>query len=142
MDNSFELALEIAIKAHKGQKDKAGKPYILHVLRVTMTVDTIEEKIVALLHDVIEDSDMTSVELEKHGFPEEIVTAVNILSKSNNISYENYISLIKENSLARTVKIADLKDNMNINRLDIISENDKLRTKKYSKALEILISKT
>ena len=131
----------IATKAHAGQKDKAGAPYLLHVLRVMMTVEKMDEKIVALLHDVVEDSEVSIEELANERFPKKILKAVELLTKTEKKTYEDYIQEIKNNDLARVVKLADLKDNMNISRLKALTENDKLRIKKYRAAYKILNAK-
>lgn len=128
----------IATKAHAGQKDKAGAPYLLHVLRVMMSVEKMDERIVALLHDVVEDSETTIEELANEGFSKKILRAVELLTKTEHKTYEDYIQEIKRNELARVVKSADLKDNMNISRLKTLTENDKLRIKKYKAAYKFL----
>lgn len=138
MQQLFEKAMDIALKAHQGQTDKAGAPYLLHVLRVMMSMDKMDEKIVALLHDVVEDSEATIEDLAKAGFPVKILKAVELLTKTEQKLYEDYIQEIKKNDLARVVKLADLKDNMNISRLKALSENDKLRIKKYRAAFKLL----
>lgn len=132
----------IATKAHAGQKDKAGAPYLLHVLRVMLSVESMDEKIVALLHDVVEDSEMTLVGLAKEGFPKKILKAVELLTKTESKPYKDYIEEIKQNELARVVKVADLKDNMNITRLKKVTESDKLRIKKYKAAYNLLNSQS
>lgn len=131
----------IATNAHAGQKDKAGAPYLLHVIRVMMSVESMDEKIVALLHDVVEDSEMTLAGLAKEGFPKKILQAVELLTKTESKPYKDYVEEIKQNELARVVKLADLKDNMNISRLKALTENDKLRIKKYRAAFKILNTK-
>ncbi len=128
----------IATKVHAGQKDKAGAPYLLHVLRVMMSVEKMDERIVALLHDVVEDSETTIEELANEGFSKKILRAVELLTKTEHKTYEDYIQEIKRNELARVVKLADLKDNMNISRLKTLTENDKLRIKKYKAAYKFL----
>lgn len=140
MQQLFEKAIMIATKAHAGQKDKAGTPYLLHVLRVMLSVEKINEKIVALLHDVVEDSEVTFEELANEGFPKKILKAVELLTKTEKKTYEDYIQEIKNNDLARAVKLADLKDNMNITRLKKVTESDKLRIKKYKAAYNLLNS--
>lgn len=140
MQKHFEKAMSIAIKAHEGQKDKAGAPYLLHVLRVMLSLESMDEKIVALLHDVVEDSEMTLEGLEQKGFPKKILKAVELLTKTEKKPYEDYIQEIKNNDLARAVKLADLKDNMNITRLKKVTESDKLRIKKYKAAYNLLNS--
>ncbi|MCZ2392986.1 MAG: phosphohydrolase [Chitinophagales bacterium] len=141
MQQLFEKAMIIAIKAHAGQKDKAEAPYLLHVLRVMMSVEKMDEKIVALLHDVVEDSEITFEELAKEGFPKKILKAVDLLTKSESKLYEDYIQEIRRNELARMVKMADLKDNLNTSRLKALTESDKLRVKKYKSAYKFLNDK-
>lgn len=99
--NLYPLALEIATKAHKGQVDKAGVDYIKHPLKVASMVTSEKAKIVALLHDVIEDSEYTLEDLRNSDFIEEIVDAVSVLTKPKNMSYNDYLNRVKGNSLAR-----------------------------------------
>lgn len=134
----IEQAISIALKAHKGKLDKGGNPYILHPLRVMYCMDTPEEKIVALLHDVVEDSGFTIQQLKEKGFPEKVLKAVALLTKTENQEYENYISAIRKNPLATKVKLADLRDNMNLTRLKKITQEDKQRMKKYKGAYKLL----
>lgn len=138
MQQLYEKAMNIATRAHEGQKDKAGAPYLLHVLRVMMRVENMDEKIVALLHDVVEDSEITIEDLAKEGFSNKILIAVELLTKTENKPYEEYINEIKKNKLARVVKMADLEDNMNISRLKNLTERDILRLKKYEAAYKLL----
>ena len=138
MQKLLEKAIFIAISAHKGQVDKGGNLYILHPLRVMLAMENVEEQIVAMLHDVIEDSKITIKELEDNKFPKQILEAVALLTKKNDQPYEDYILAIKKNSLARKVKQADLKDNMNKNRLKKVTEADQLRIIKYKKAYKLL----
>ncbi|MDK9581052.1 HD domain-containing protein [Sneathia sanguinegens] len=115
--NKYELALKIATEAHKGQIDKAGIPYINHPLTVASLVDTEEEKIVALLHDTIEDTNITEQDLLNYGFSNKIVEAVKLLTHNKNVPYMDYVAKIKDNELARKVKIADLTHNSDLSRL-------------------------
>ena len=135
----LEKAIYIALVAHKGQKDKGGFAYILHPLRIMNLMETTEEKIVALLHDVVEDSDITIQYLAENGYPDKILTAIKILTKKENQPYFDYILAIKRNRLASKIKKADLKDNMNKSRLKIITENDMARLKKYKIAYKMLL---
>ncbi|GGH60319.1 hypothetical protein GCM10008014_34740 [Paenibacillus silvae] len=105
----IELAISIALEAHKGQLDKGGNPYILHPLAVMNRVETIEEKIVAVLHDVIEDTEVTIEQLRELGFSEEIVKAIGLLTRSEEDSYEQFIEKTTTNRMARNVKIADIQ---------------------------------
>ena len=135
----LEQAIYIALQAHKGKADKGGSPYILHPLRLMLVMETTEEKIVAVLHDVIEDSSFTIQQLKQEGFSKKVLDAVSLLTKTENQNYENYISVIKKNPLATKVKLADLKDNMDISRLKKIVEEDLIRIKKYKSAVKQLI---
>lgn len=138
--SNLEKAIQIATAAHEGQTDKGGKPYILHPLRVMMQMDSEAAMIVAVLHDVIEDSEYTFDNLEAFGFSNEIITAVKYLTKQKREPYETYLQQIKSNPLARQVKLADLKDNMNLQRLQNITSKDVERQEKYAKAVQILAS--
>lgn len=130
-------ALVISMKAHKGQKDKAGKKYIFHPIKVAMLSKRYKTKIVALLHDVIEDSEVTIEDLSKH-FDEDIVLAVDCITKKKGQDYQEYLNIVKNNELSRKVKIADLTHNSNLNRLEKITEKDRMRKEKYLKAIEFL----
>ena len=134
----LELALSIATEAHRGQFDKAGIDYIEHPIYVASQVDTEEEKAVALLHDVIEDSPVSAEELLQAGLPETVVTAVQVLTKKKEQDYQTYLETVKKNSLARVVKLADLKQNSDLSRLSSITEKDRERLKKYKKAIDFL----
>lgn len=140
MQQLLEKAISIALLAHKGQMDKGGCPYILHPLRVMSAMETTEEQIVAVLHDVVEDSIITIQDLKEEKFSTEILKAVDLLTRKESQLYEYYILAIKNNPLANKVKQADLKDNMDKNRMANITEKDKLRLKKYRKAYKMLIN--
>lgn len=139
MQQLLENAILIAIHAHLGKVDKGGCPYILHPLRVMINMETIEEKIVAVLHDVIEDSNKSIQSLRDSDFPEEILTALSLLTKQENQDYEDYIFSIKKNELATKVKIADLLDNMNMKRIQDPTYVDIERFRKYQIAYNKLI---
>ena len=134
----FDLALSIAKKAHKGQYDKAGVDYIEHPLFVASLVDTQEEKAVALLHDVLEDSPYTAEKLILAGLPETVVSAVQILTKKKGQAYQQYLELVKSSPIARRVKLADLKHNSDLSRLATVTEKDLERLEKYKKAIDYL----
>lgn len=134
----FDLALSIAKKAHKGQYDKAGVNYIEHPLFVASLVDTQEEKAVALLHDVLEDSPYTAEELVLAGLPETVVSAVQTLTNKKGQDYQQYLELVKSSPIARRVKLADLKHNSDLSRLATITEKDRERLEKYKKAIDYL----
>ena len=133
-----ELAFEIAKAAHAGQTDKAGLDYILHPLQVAAEMTTDEEKAVALLHDIIEDTDVTANELLAKGLPDNVVEAVKALTKKHNQNYAAYLAGVKKNRLATAVKLADLKHNSDLSRLEKITQKDRERAEKYRKAIEYL----
>ncbi|VKU01942.1 metal dependent phosphohydrolase, HD region [Streptococcus pneumoniae] len=134
----IDIALAIAKKAHAGQVDKAGVDYIQHPLYVASQVNTEQEKAVALLHDVIEDSDITAADLFASGLSNEVVTAVQILTKKKGQSYQEYLGKVKSNNLARVVKLADLKHNSDLSRLKSVTNTDYERVKKYKNAIYCL----
>ena len=136
--SKYELALKIATDAHKGQVDKAGVEYINHPLKVASLVYNEKEKIVALLHDTIEDTYITEQHLIDYGFSNEIIEPVKVLTHSKDVPYMDYIQKIKGNKLARKVKIADLTHNSDLTRLKNITEKDRKRCEKYKKALMYL----
>lgn len=137
--STLQRAIEIATEAHKGQFDKAGKEYIGHPLRVMEMGNTEDEKIVGVLHDVIEDTDWTFEKLAEEGFSKEIVSALRCVTKlSENENYDDFIERVKKNPLAVAVKINDLTDNMDIRRLPYLSDKDVKRLKKYLKAYKRL----
>ena len=135
--DSTKLAMKIAYNAHHGQSDKSGIPYILHPIHVAEQMETEEECIVALLHDVVEDSNITFEELQKY-FSTNVIDAIKLLTHDDEVDYMEYIQQLKSNPIARNVKIADLKHNSDITRLSTITEKDLERTDKYHKALEYL----
>lgn len=134
------LAITIATLAHKGQKDKGGNPYILHPQAVADMVETDTLKAIAYLHDVVEDADVTIEELTDMGVNARITIAVRILTKSKDMSYEDYLKTVKRNADARLVKIADLKHNMQISRIPNPTNEDFKRIEKYREALNFLES--
>ena len=134
----LDIALDIATKAHKGQFDKAGAPYIFHPIRVANRCLTDEEKIVALLHDVIEDSNITSSDLLSYGFPRTIVEAILSVTRNEDESYEDFVKRARLNPIGRQVKIHDLEDNLDITRLAQVTENDIARLNKYISAYRYL----
>ena len=137
--STLERAIEIATEAHKGQVDKAGNEYIGHPLRVMEMGKTLEEKIVGVLHDVVEDTDWTFERLEAEGFAPEVIAALRCVTKtSENENYDDFIGRVKKNPLATAVKINDLMDNMDIRRLPYLSDKDVKRLKKYLKAYKRL----
>ena len=137
--STLERAIQIATEAHKGQLDKAGRDYIGHPLRVMKMGKTEDEKIVGVLHDVIEDTGWTFEMLEAEGFSREVIEALRCVTKlSENENYDDFIERVRKNPLAVAVKINDLTDNMDIRRLPYLSDKDVKRLKKYLKAYKKL----
>lgn len=136
----IELALHRALKAYGGKVDKAGKPYILHPLRLAARLDDQISQSVALLHDVIEDSDTTEDDLREDGFPESVISAVVALTRRKGESYEAFIDRVRVHPLARKIKLLDIEDNMNLLRLNAVTENDLQRIAKYHRAWKRLDS--
>jgi len=135
---NLERAIEIAVAAHKGQVDKAGSPYILHPLRIMFSLKSEEEKIVGILHDVVEDSDWSFEDLKKEGFSENVIGGLKSVTKFEGEDYDAFIKRAYSDPIGRNVKIADVTDNLDIKRIDEISERDFERLKKYRRALKFL----
>ena len=134
----LEKAIVLAAKAHSGQLDKAGEPYILHPLRVMLSVSSMEERIVAVLHDVVEDAQVTLKDIRAEGFDETIVDALDSVTKRSGESYEAFILRAAANPIGYRVKIADLEDNSNISRIAKPTERDYRRVEKYRCAMKTL----
>jgi (p)ppGpp synthase/HD superfamily hydrolase len=135
--SKLEQAIQLATKLHAGQVDKAGKDYITHPLRVMNSVEGETEKIAAVLHDTLEDTSITFEELENL-FGHAVAATVRTLSKLENEDYFDFINRVKQNPVAVKVKIADIKDNMDLSRLKTITDRDLERLEKYQKALSLL----
>ena len=135
-----EKAYKIAKKAHLGQVDKAGEDYIKHPEKVASFVKTDEEKAVAYLHDVIEDTELTLEDLYEYGFSKEVLEAVDIITKKRGENYQSYLNSVKKNKLARAVKLADLRHNSDLTRFTEVTEKDIKRKEKYQKAIDFLNS--
>lgn len=129
-------AIQIATRAHAGQVDKAGEPYIFHPLRVMMAGSNEVECICGVLHDTIEDSDITLESLRKEGFSDEVLEVLDCLTKRDDENYDEFITRILTNKIACIVKLADLHDNMDLTRIKNSTEQDKARMEKYCKAAE------
>ncbi|PAU66561.1 GTP pyrophosphokinase [Pseudomonas sp. PIC25] len=140
--SNIDKALEISCKTHSGQIDKGGEPYILHPLRLMLKFQDEESRIVAVLHDAIEDGEITTQHLEQAGFSEKIILAIECLTKKTGESYDDFLSRIIDNDLARRIKIEDIKDNLDITRLKTIDNKDLDRIKKYHNALARLQKST
>ena len=141
MKNLLSKAITLAIKAHEGQVDKSEMPYVGHIMRVMAAGRTEDEKIVGVLHDVVEDTHWTFEALLAEGFPPHIVDAVRCVTKlSDNEPYDEFIERVKTNPLAVAVKINDLTDNMDVRRYKELTDWDVKRLRKYLKAYQALTS--
>ena len=137
---SLEDAIVLASQAHAGQVDKTGQPYILHPLRVMLRLGDPAARIVAMLHDVVEDTDITLDDLRRGGYPAEVVEAVDLVTRREGESYEAFIERLAPHPIARLVKLADLEDNMDTSRLPGITEKTRERLEHYRRAYERLTS--
>lgn len=135
----LEKAIAIAVEAHRGQIDKAGKPYILHPMRVMLAGTSENEMICGILHDVIEDTPVSIEMLTAEGFSDTVLDALQLLTHDRSVPYEEYIQLITGNPLAIQVKLYDLHDNLNRERLGILTLEDEYRMQKYKKSQEYLL---
>lgn len=138
LEEQLEEAIKLASSKHYGQRDKSNKPYIFHLLYVMNNLDDLKAKIVGVLHDILEDTDITRNDLLNCGFSEEIIHSVEVLTKSKNQEYMEYIEKIKGDNVARKVKLIDLKHNMDLTRLSEISDKDLKRNIKYLEAYKSL----
>ena len=131
-------ALKLCFEAHKAQLDKSGMPYVFHPFHLAEQMDSEETTAVALLHDVVEDTSYTIEDLKNMGFSEKILEAVSLMTHEEGMEYMDYVKKIKNNEIARKVKLADLKHNSDLSRLDKVDEKALKRREKYLKAIEIL----
>lgn len=136
---TLEKAIAIAAKAHEGQTDKGGVAYIMHPLKLMMVMDTEDERITAILHDVVEDSSITIEDLKTEGFSEPVLEAITLLTREKKASYQKYIEAIAENALATKVKMADLSHNMDITRIPEATLKDFKQREQYEKYQQYLI---
>lgn len=135
----LEKAIRLALDAHAGQSDRLNHPYILHPLHVMLQMDTEEEMMAAVLHDVVEDTDTTLEDLQAQGFPPTVLQAVRLLTHDKeNVPYEAYVRALKPNPTARKIKLADLEHNMDVRRLDGVQERDLARLQRYRQAWDLL----
>ena len=137
--STLERAIEIAAKAHAGKKDKAGAPYILHPLRVMLKLSSEEEQITAVLHDVIEDSDLRLDDIRREGFSRTIVAAIDSVTMRKGETYNQFIVRAAANPIGRRVKLADLEDNCDLSRLASPTRQDQDRMIKYRRAIELIM---
>jgi len=131
-------ALALCFEAHKDQKDKSGLPYVFHPFHLAEQMEDEDTTIVALLHDVIEDTEYTIEDLQKAGFTQNVISAIALMTHNPQMPYMEYVRAIKSNPIARAVKLADLRHNSDMTRLDIITQRDEERAQKYLDAIVIL----
>jgi (p)ppGpp synthase/HD superfamily hydrolase len=130
---TLEDAILLAAQAHRGQADRNGQPYVLHALRVMFRLEAEHERMAGVLHDVVEDTPNTLADLRALGYPEEVVAAVDCLTRRPDETYEAYIARAAANPIARRVKLADLEDNLDLRRLSTLTDHDLERLKRYLK---------
>lgn len=130
---TLEDAILLAAQAHHGQTDRNGQPYVLHALRVMFRLESEHERMAGVLHDVVEDTPYTLADLRAMGYPEEVVAAVNCLTRRPDETYEASIARAAANPIARRVKLADLEDNLDLRRLSAVTEQDRERLHRYLK---------
>lgn len=136
--NLTKKAMKIAFEAHKEQVDKTGVPYIYHPIHLAEQMDDEASICVALMHDVVEDTDTTFEDLEKEGFTKEIIDALRLLTHDDSVPYLDYVKEIKQNPIATKVKLADLNHNSDLSRLDSVDVKAMERLEKYKKSIAIL----
>ena len=137
---TLEQAISLAAKQHEGQVDKANAPYILHPLRVMLNVPTIEHKIVAVLHDILEDTETTIEDLYQFGFQQHIIDAIVALTKKQGETRLEAAQRARQNPIARVVKLADINDNMDLSRISSPTSKDFERLNEYQQVRDILLS--
>ena len=136
-DNT-KKAMKLMYEKHKDQYDKSGLPYVHHPLHLADQMEDETTTIVALLHDVVEDTDTTFEELERQGFGKQVIDALKLLTHDKETDYFEYVERLSTNPIARKVKLADLTHNMDITRLDTVTEKDLVRQEKYQKCFQFL----
>lgn len=133
-------ALKLCFEAHRDQIDKSGMPYVFHPFHLAEQMDTEESTIVALLHDIVEDTDYTLQDLKALGFPSNVIDALALMTHDPKVPYMEYVKSISANPLATKVKLADLRHNSDLSRLNSVDETALSRVKKYAAAIELLES--
>lgn len=131
-------AMNLMFELHKDQKEKSGVAYVFHPWHVAENMDDENSTIVALLHDSVEDTDVTLDDLRNEGFPDEVIEAIALMTHTDGVSYMDYVKGLAHNPIAKKVKLSDLKHNSDITRLNQITEKDLQRVEKYKKAIEYL----
>lgn len=131
-------ALKLSFEAHKNQVDKSGMPYVYHPFHLAEQMETEDAVIVALLHDVVEDTDYTIDDIKELGFSKRVIEALELMTHDKSVPYMDYVEKIKDNPIAKAVKIADLKHNSDLSRLDVVDDKARKRVEKYAAAIKLL----
>ena len=132
-------AMCLCFDAHKEQRDKSGLPYVFHPFHLADQMEDENTTIVALLHDLVEDTPYTLTDLEAMGFPQAAIDAIALMTHADDVPYMDYVAKIKENPIARAVKLADLRHNSDTTRLDTVTNKDLARVEKYRAAMDLLL---
>ncbi len=138
--STLERAITIAAQVHQGQTDKAHEPYILHPIRVMLRLSTPDERMAAVLHDLLEDTDWSRMDLEREGFSRAVLDAVEALTRRSDETYEDFLHRVSLNPIALRVKLADLEDNLDASRIAQLTDRDVRRMEKYRAARTLLES--
>ena len=136
--STLERAVALAAKAHEGQVDKAGAPYVLHPLRMMLRLATAEERITAVLHDVVEDCGVSLAMLRAEGFSEAVIAAIDSVTRRPDESYETFVLRAASNPIGRQVKLVDLEDNCDLSRITNPTPRDHARVQKYRRAIDTI----
>ena len=131
-------AMKLCFQAHKDQTDKSGTPYVFHPIHLAEQMVDEDTTVVALLHDVVEDTAYTIEDLAAMGFNGRVLAAIQLMTHADGVPYMDYVAKIKENPIAKAVKLADLSHNSDITRMDIVDEKVKARVEKYAQAIRLL----
>lgn len=131
-------AMKLCFHAHKDQTDKSGIPYVFHPIHLAEQMTDEDTTVVALLHDVVEDTDYTIDDLAAMGFNHRVIAAIQLMTHAEGVPYMDYVAKIKDNPIAKAVKLADLAHNSDITRMDVVDEKAKARVEKYAKAIQFL----
>lgn len=133
-----KAALKLCFEAHREQLDKSGIPYVFHPFHLAEQMKDEKTTVVALLHDVVEDTDITLDDIRRMGFDDDVISAIAVMTHAEGVPYMEYVAQIKKNPIARIVKLADLRHNSDITRLDAVTPRDEKRLKKYAAAIALL----
>ena len=136
--DTTKKAMKLCFQAHKDQTDKSGIPYVFHPIHLAEQMVDEDTTVVALLHDVVEDTDYTIEDLIAMGFNERVISAIKLMTHAEGVPYMDYVAKIKENPIAKAVKLADLAHNSDITRMDVVDEKAKARVAKYAQAIQLL----